>query len=222
LKTPEKRYLRLLVLLPHRDKRRELEAWSAKLFASGFEGAWSFPHVCPLAILSRPFSRDERKEAARRFRELVSDGDKFHTGPVEVINLAEGLSVFGPALTVDPSPDSPEKMKDALSMNPGAGKILRIVPRFVLGCGLAGREGLRTTGETGYFSDSSFPGLPSLHFRAAALANMSIDPLEGEFSFHWEIGELSWLPSPKRSAESRRRGAGHGLFLKRPKFYMSS
>jgi hypothetical protein len=195
LKTPGKRYLRLLVLLPHRDKRRELEAWSGKLFASGIEGAWSFPHVCPLAILSRPFSRDERKEAARRFRELVSAGGKFHSGPVEVLNLAEGLSVFGPALSCDP-PDGPEKMKDALSINPGAGKILRIAPRFILGCGLAGKEG--------FIDSKSIPGPPPLHFRAAALANMSLDPLEGEFSFRWEIGELSWLPSPGHSDEPRR------------------
>lgn len=195
MKTPGKRYLRLLVLLPHRDERRKLEAWSAKLFAKGFEGAWSFPHVCPLAILSRPFSRDERKEAAQRFREIVSAGDKFHSGPVEVLNLAEGLSVFGPALSSDIS-DSTEKMKDALNMNPGAGKILRIAPRFILGCGLAGKE---------YFiAGTAIPGLPSLRFRAAALANMCIDPLEGELSFRWEIGELSWLPSPKRSAGSRR------------------
>jgi hypothetical protein len=195
LKTPGKRYLRLLVLLPHRDKRRELEAWSAKLFAGGFEGAWSFPHVCPLAILSRPFSRDERKETARRFREIVPAGDKFHSGPVEVLNLAEGLNIFGPEMTSDLS-DSPEKMKDALNMKPGAGKILRIVPRFILGCGLAGKE---------FFTDGkAIPGLPSLHFRAAALANMRVEPLEGEFSFRWEIGELSWLPSPQRSAGSRK------------------
>ncbi|MDR0654900.1 MAG: hypothetical protein LBG22_01175 [Treponema sp.] len=205
MKTPGKRYLRLLVFLPHRDTRRELELWSAKLFAGGFEGAWSFPHVCPLAILSRPFSRDERKEAARRFREIVSAGDKFHSGPVEVLNLAEGLRVFGPVLTSDLS-DSPEKMKDALNMNSGAGKILRIAPRFVLGCGLAGKED--------FIAAKAITGLPSLHFRSAALANMSIEPLEGEFSFRWEIGELSWLPSAqgssgsRRGEESPRQGAG--------------
>jgi hypothetical protein len=153
--------------------------------------------VCPLAILSRPFGRDERKEAARRFREIVSAGDKFHSGPVEVLNLAEGFNVFGPEMTPGLS-DSPEKMKDALNMNPGAGKILRIVPRFVLGCGLAGKED--------FIDGKAIPSLPPLCFRAAALANMRIEPLEGEFSFRWEIGELSWLPSPQCSAGKSGEG----------------
>ncbi|MDR1446300.1 MAG: hypothetical protein LBI90_05320 [Treponema sp.] len=218
MKTPGKRYLRLLVLLPHRDTRRELEVWSAKLFAGGFDGAWSFPHVCPLAILSRPFSRDERKEAARRFREIVCAGDKFHSGPVEVLNLADGLSVFGPEMTLDLSEDL-KKMKDALNINSGAGKILRIAPRFVLGCGLAGKEDS--------IAGKAIPGLPSLHFRTAALANMSLDPLEGEFSFRWEIGELSWLPSARagfrRGEESPRKSGEPGFetgpidILKKPR-----
>jgi hypothetical protein len=109
---------------------------------------------------------------------------------VEVLDLAEGLSIFGPVLASG-SADTPEKMKDALHKNPGAGKIIRIAPRFVLGCGLIGKE-------TSAVDQTTFPGLPSLNFRAAALANMSLDPLEGEFSFRWEIGELSWLPSPEK------------------------
>jgi hypothetical protein len=46
--------LRLLVLVPHRDARLPLRAWSASLFAAGLPGAWSFPWVAPLARLKRP------------------------------------------------------------------------------------------------------------------------------------------------------------------------
>jgi len=52
--------LQLLALVPHRDVRISLRAWSASLFSKGLCGAWSFPWVMPIAALKRPLSGVER------------------------------------------------------------------------------------------------------------------------------------------------------------------
>ena len=173
-----KNFLRLLALVPHRDARRILRAWSASLFSAGLCGAWSFPWVMPVATLKRPLSGGELKSLAHKLR-LETDlaGGKFTTGPSTIAELS-GNSVFGPAVNMGLS-DSFFDFGDA---------VMERVSPLVIGCALC---------QTGAPPDVNSP---CLSFRAAALANMCFRPLSShngaynDFSFEWEIGKPHWLP----------------------------
>jgi len=171
-------YLRLLALVPHRDVRISLRAWSASLFSSGLCGAWSFPWVMPIAALKRPLSGMELKSRALMLRrEIELSGGKFITGPLAVAALSDNF-VFGPSVNIGLS-DNFFDVEDAL--------IGRISP-LVIGAALC--------------RDGSLPDVnpPCLSFRAAALANMCFRPLPShdgavnDFSFEWKIEKLYWLP----------------------------
>ena len=170
--------LQLLALVPHRDVRIPLRAWSASLFSSGLCGAWSFPWVMPIAALKRPLSGAELKSRALMLRQTIElSGGKFTTGPSAIAALSDNF-VFGPSVNMGLS-DGFFDFEDAL--------IRRISP-LVIGAALC--------------RDGSLPDVnpPCLSFRAAALANMRFRPLPShdgaldDFSFEWEIGKLHWLP----------------------------
>jgi hypothetical protein len=196
------RHLRFILLLPHRDGGKLLGAYSRRLFAEGFLGAYSFPGALPLGIVSRPLTRGELGALALTLRQLTLSGGgdgKIRTGrperafPVRGPAAGEarlpGLTLFGPSLDLGLPPDLLPR------------EILRF--RFsapVLCAALI----LRDTPE------GSPPPAPAFSFRAAAVANMILRPLPGgedpgNFegpSFEWKIGERVWLPAYKGPARA--------------------
>jgi hypothetical protein len=181
------------VLVPHRDCLLPLEDYRRSLFAAGFAGAFAFPAAAPLALLSRPLSKRELKDAALNMRSMLGK-QKLQPGP-PVESLASGgeprltgsagnsgspLHFFGLSLDLPP-PSLPEDAVISLWEKPP------LAPA-VLGPG-GMEENLTTKGIMSQFS-----------FRAAALANLTLWSAEcGEpaYSFRWEIGPLFWLPKPK-------------------------
>jgi hypothetical protein len=183
--------LQLLALVPHRDVRRSLRAWSASLFSAGLPGAWSFPWVIPLAALSRPFSGLELKSRAFMMRSAIGlSGGKITTGPPVFAALSD-YSVFGPTVNIALQ-DNFFAFEDIL--------VRRISP-LVIGAALC---------QSGALPDiiRAAPNLSfrAASFRAAALANMTFRPLpshngeHNDFSFEWEIGKLHWLPGRVKPA----------------------
>ena len=193
--------LRLLVLVPHRDARLPLRAWSASLFAAGLPGAWSFPWAAPLARLKRPLSAVELKSLARALRREVNSQKRPHTethgkhGKHEVFKFlfspctlcplclyemkGEKMSILGPSLSI--------KLSDDFFMPVAEAVDCRISP-LVLGSALAQSP-----------LPDGLPAPPQVSFRAAALANMDcrflpLDGGEGGYLFEWEMGPLHWLP----------------------------
>jgi len=171
-----------LALVPHRDVRILLRAWSASLFSAGLCGAWSFPWVMPIAALNRPLSGAELKSRALMLRGTIGlSGGKCTTGPSAIAVLSDNVSAFGPAVNID--------LSDGFFAFEDNAVIRRFSP-LVIGCALC-KSGAK-------------PGADSINlsFRAAALANICFRPLSShngaynEFSFEWEIGKLHWLPKP--------------------------
>jgi len=174
--------LQLLALVPHRDARRILRAWSASLFSKELYGAWSFPWVIPIAVLNRPLSGPELKNRALILRRTIDlSGGKCATGPLAVTALSNNVSVFGPSVNMELS-DSFFAFEDNVAE-------LRISP-FIIGSGLCHADAPPNVNP------------PCLSFSAAALANMrfrslsSRNGLSNDFSFEWEIDKLFWLPKP--------------------------
>jgi len=169
--------LQLLALVPHRDVRISLRAWSASLFSGGMPGAWSFPWVMPIAALNRPLSGQELKSRALMLRrETDLAGGKFTTGPLAVAVISDNVSVFGLTVNVE--------LSDSFFAFDDNAVIRRFSP-LVIGCALC---------QSGAKPDVNGP---SLSFRAASLANMVFSPLlstHDNFSFEWNIGKLHWLP----------------------------
>jgi hypothetical protein len=182
---------RLLVLVPHRDARLPLRAWSASLFATGYPGAWSFPWLAPLTLLKRPLSAEELKRLAHALRwQLNSEGGKFIAKPPSMCALPaefpEGRAafVYGPTLDTVLGDDFFEPVADAVSS--------RISP-LILGTALIQEA------EKGPVPINPASSPPQISFRAAALANMSYVPLksggvQSGYSFEWKLGPLHWLP----------------------------
>jgi hypothetical protein len=176
----------MLVLVPHRDFRLPLRAWSASLFSAGLPGAWSFPWVSPLALLRRPCSGGELKLLAKALRqEVLRNGGAFLCGPPASVPIPSGLFdaepafLYGPALNIDLS---------AGIFEPADKAVIRPFSIPVIGAALH------------YGSlPAALPSPPEISFRAAALANMSYSPLPGSakrecYSFEWSIGMSHWLP----------------------------
>jgi hypothetical protein len=182
------RGIRLAVLVPHRDSRKILRAYSGELFAGGFTGAWSFPWVAPLALLSRPLDGAELTALARALRErsLQADrGGKFRAETPSRLALRELYPDF-PALPSLWGPGISLGFRAEDFGPSGSAALNRVFHRPVLACALLGPE------------DPPLPP-PVFSFGAAAVANMVYRPLSpGGFSFAWEIGELHWLPAVRR------------------------
>jgi hypothetical protein len=186
--THQRREIRLLVLIPHRDARKLLRAWSGALFAAGMAGAWAFPWAAPLACLSRFLSARELRDAACALRELAGKGDGKFRGREAAISPfpPDGTpTVYGPRL-------EPGGFESVLSGGAAAKPVAWFSPP-VLGAALMTAP-----------SPNPLPEPPAISFRAAALANMLISPLEGgdrDCSFEWDIGPLRWLPPGKKEKE---------------------
>jgi len=180
-----------LVLVPHRDIRLILRNYSAALFKAGFDGAFYFPWVAPLAALSRPFNEDELKHAARVLRDITVEG-KIHAAQAVVADFptnGNGAVIFGPCLNLT-----------IQSETLGAStKINSVFSPPVIGACLLPADG----GE-----NANIPAPPELSFRAASVANMYWRPLrnhagaqpDGVIGYKWKIGKLCWLAAMKKKA----------------------
>jgi hypothetical protein len=201
---------RLLVIVPHRDARGILRKWSGRLFTAGFEGAWSFPWLVPLALLSLPFSAAELKSLALALREqsLAGGGEgKFKTGAAAETNFPESAadvpgarSLFG--LLLEPG------LRDLSFPESASGKILCRFSPVVLGSALLAGAGKTRSG----VPLAEFPPPPALSFRAAAVANMTFRSLpsgDENYSREWETGKLCWLPPVRREKRFSARPDFH-------------
>ena len=197
----------LLVLVPHPEIRHRLRAFSAELFSAGLSGAWSFPHVAPLALLSRPLSAPELKQ----FSKIISADD---CNPTDSLELKRGkrvfaeknlcssaafyssqtasLDIYGPELNII-IPDS--------AISAIGHSALHWFNPMVIGAALIDN----TNHAVGFITEAAHKiPAPECAFTTAALANMRYTILESEAgnsgSFcAWEIGDLHWLPAPGRS-----------------------
>ncbi|MCL2129560.1 MAG: hypothetical protein FWH35_04305 [Treponema sp.] len=181
--------LRFIILIPHRDEGNRLNQYREKLFSLGLYGAFSFPAAAPLAMASRPFSREELKELAKNIRKItMENGGKIESGELsttEAGNKLEKMHFFGPLLK--------------LPFNEGlfpAGARKKIIRSYLPPILCAALIKPPQSGEK-----SPAPPVfnaPAFSFRAASLANLVISPLSGgdnDFSFEWETGAPVWLPA---------------------------
>jgi hypothetical protein len=185
--------LRFIVLIPHRDSGRLLWEYRQQLFAAGLVGAYSFPGVVPLAVVSQAFTKEDLQALARTLREIsVQDGrdGKISTRGLVSLGYSAGtptgqapydLTMFGPLLDL-PNP---------------AFSHPRVVYRFtrlVLAAGLIKAEAREEP------MNETLPKAPVFYFRAGMVANMLFRPLSSGtagYSFEWQIGTPVWLPSYK-------------------------
>ena len=190
---------RLLVLVPHRDVRLQMQNYSQKLFSGGYWGAWSFPWVVPLAILAKPLNPLELKQAAALIREQgiaasgkITSGNTataiFPPGNLPGNNTGEHTSgLIGPAIDLT-IPDSAFSIIEKKVLH-------RFNPLIITAALMQNSDTMPAP------PSEDFPQPPLLSFRAAALANMIYRPLstaaQGKtaYSFTWKIGKLYWLPS---------------------------
>ncbi|MCL2043263.1 MAG: hypothetical protein FWG89_03890 [Treponema sp.] len=192
--------LQLLVMVPHRDSRLPLRAWSASLFAAGLPGAWSFPWVVPIAVLHSPLPGEKLTSLAHSMRQQIDIYcGKFIAGTPAAVAVCvneqkETLSVFGPVLNIT-LPDS--------FFSPAADALYCSLSPLILGAALVQSD---TPHYPHGFLPAAIPLPPSppVSFRAAALANMSLRPIftgteQNCFSFEWKIGKLHWLPKKVKS-----------------------
>ena len=103
-------FFRLLVLVPHRDARLPLRAWSSSLFTAGLQGAWSFPWAAPLARLKRSLTDDELKLLARALRQEINNlalkgevccfGKVLVSGYIPFFERPKGRGMY-PSLTIN-------------------------------------------------------------------------------------------------------------------------
>jgi len=190
--------MRFIALIPGRDTEKLLDEYRTALFAKGFYGAYSFPPTAPLAEVSSPFSRDELKKLAVNIRMLTMAHDGKISSAESCTNGGFGkLSFFGPRLDLPANHTEFEKLLSETAK----GKIAHTFFPIVL-CASIIESGSA-------WADSHAEKCPTLSFRAAALANITIRPLNGgteealPFSFEWERGPLVWLPAYKKAGAGK-------------------
>jgi len=178
METKKDRAQVFLVLVPHRDVRLLLRKYSDTLFKAGFDGAYQFPYLAPLAALSRPMNSDELKQFALSIGQAA--GGK--------INAAEGArtafpdsgaALFGLRLNIDIAKNAPKNQK----------VINFFTPPVIGACLLSASD------------TSALPPPPELSFRAAAVANMYWRPVKTDaavIGYKWKIGNLRWLAAAKK------------------------
>ena len=185
------------ILVPHRDCLPALDTYRQSLFSAGMDGAFSFPAAAPLALLHRPLSKAELKNAATELRKqlgekpfvCIEQGEKTvcrekQNNAAEKNGSADTLCFFGPILEL-PLPRFPD---DAVVQH---WETPILAPAI-----LAPGDKL----------PDPLPQAMAVSFRAAALANLSYtrvlsgkeagatENFEPEYSFSWELGPLQWLP----------------------------
>jgi hypothetical protein len=173
--------LRFTVLIPHRDNNRILGDYRRSLFGAGLAGAYSFPAVTPLAVVSRLLSIGELKECALALRKLSLPKDgKISAVSTEIMPCPGGPADFFGLLL-----DLP--LRGFKFENP---KVLYRFPKAVLCAALLERGGAAALPD-------SLPQAPQISFRAAMLANLQIRPLPegaGPYSLEWKLSSQVWLP----------------------------
>jgi hypothetical protein len=170
-----------LVLVPHKDVRGELRKYVDLMLKAELTDVYSFPHITPLASLSRALNMEELKQIAHSLRKnigsnkILTDGDAVADFP----GNEKELSLNGPRLNIT----IPKNVFEC-----GIKKINALFSPLVIGCFLT-KENKKLALE-----------IPreKLAFRAAAIANMYWQPLrlDGEICYKWKIGKLCWLPHP--------------------------
>ena len=169
-----------IILTPHRDALKSLREYRQKLFSMGITGAHSFPLTAPLAELSRPIGREELKELAENIHQLSRNDDgKISSGPAVIAQCRDRFSFYGPELII-PAKNKifPAEIKR---------KIITPFAQVVL-CAALLLDGEKAAGDA-----------PAPTFRAAALTNLEIHPLnEAGYSLEWKIGPPVWLPNTHR------------------------
>ena len=185
---------RFLILTPHRDALKPLEAYRRGLFAAGFPGAYSFPLAAPLAAVSRPFSRQELKELGRNIRGVTvireEISQKFQSTGSSLVQCSP-FSFLGVLL------DFP--LEKALFPQAAREKLLA-VPPFPALCAALVRPGEETC---------VHEKAPPLSFRAASVANLTVRPLPcggRGYSFEWNSGPPVWLA---KNLKPQRGGLGN-------------
>jgi hypothetical protein len=168
-----------LVLVPHRDIRLILKDYSLNLFKQGFYGAFHIPWLAPLAAISRPFNTDELKNYARILKDSSKSG-KIYASKAAAVPFPvneNNFSIYGPELDINLPPGA---------LGEAEKKIIRFFSPLVIGALLS----------EGKIETDILPPPPQVSFRAAAVANMYMFPLQinGAVGFKWKIGKLHWLP----------------------------
>ncbi|MCL2721653.1 MAG: hypothetical protein FWD47_09990 [Treponema sp.] len=181
-----------LVLVPHRDTRQEIKKYSDLLLNTGITEVYPFPLVSPIALLSKPLNHDELKQIAYNIRFNIGTSKIFakETSTVTIPTGKGDMKLFGIKLElnlpniltqrhIEPSVRDHKEHGEELRNN----KIKNIINPFIIGFFL-------------------IPNLPSprlcvsarenFSFRAAAIANMSWQPIQDGFKY--KIGKLCWLP----------------------------
>ncbi|MDR1909590.1 MAG: hypothetical protein LBQ35_06725 [Spirochaetaceae bacterium] len=181
--------LRFVALVPHRDIRPALRDWQARLFASGLGRGvalqvWAFPPAAPLASAG-PLSAGELSALARALRRGAPGG--FSAGPPLASHEGPGGLVFW-GLPLEPAPDPAALPTGSLFHPP-------LLCAFITGGDPAEREAAREI--------AALTPAPAIRFRAAATANLVLEPLkpgkDGAKPFEgvslvWKTGKLHWLP----------------------------
>ncbi|MDR2193680.1 MAG: hypothetical protein LBP19_04330 [Treponema sp.] len=181
----EKKETIFLSFIPHRDCKKEVELFKRVLFSSGFWGAFSFPVASPLAILSRPLTKDELKRIAARLRECtcVERNDTGKAGRVtagawDTATLG-GLYFGGQTLDVPV-----ERLFQREAAFPSGVVAEQCAFPLLAEAVLRGNEPPQPPADPAPFS-----------FTAGYVANLTLRPLcDDGYSFEWRIGEPAWMP----------------------------
>jgi hypothetical protein len=172
---------RLIALVPHQNARAVFDGWRRRLFGAGWTAAFSFPAAAPVALVRAPVRGSVLKMMADALRrQTCADG---RDGTISALSIARvplgGSIVCGPRLSVPPPPI------------PADVDLIESFPALVLGAGLL-PQGHSDDG----IPEAALPDLRgTLKFRAAALANMTLEVLPGR-SAAWTIGQPHWLKAP--------------------------
>ena len=170
--------IRFVVLIPHRDSVRLIKSYRNELFKKGLIGAYSFPIVSPIALVSSPLKKEGLKTLAFDLRELSGNSGKIAVGESCILQYPP-MFFFGLKLDL-PIP--------ILSEN-----IIYQFPSLLLCSGLIDED-------NDFLKKETLPLPPSFFFRSAMVANMIFRPFENgvmPYSFEWKIGEPVWLPAYK-------------------------
>ena len=173
-----------LVLVPHRDLRTVLQKKINSQIESGLKGVYRFPLAAPLARLSKALNADELKQIAKSLRHTIGK-NKLRVNETAVTEFNEDMTLFGLRLEL------PCKWTESI-LSP-----CREFFPAVIGTYLLPKNTQEPALLSGFIKndDEEF----SLSFRAAAVANMSWQPVKekNEIYFKWKIGKLYWLPRPE-------------------------
>jgi len=176
-----------LVLVPHRDARGEIRKYAESLHKNGLKGVYNFPYVSPAALLTKPFTPDELKTAAKLLRE-TANGEKFQS--TELSHIAFGqpdssMLLFGHKLNNNLSP---------AAVTCAEKKIINQITPAIIGSYLIPKTCEKQLCALMSLCESH--SLPVFSFRAAAVANMFWRPVNenGGIIYKWRIGKLFWLP----------------------------